>query len=197
MSIAVKEQRSATIVDLLAIPEPERFHEVIDGELVRKAQPSPRHGSSQARLTMRLGGRYDRKPGGRWPGGWRFITETEIQFEEHEVYRPDIAGWRRERLPELPLHSPLLVRPDWVCEILSPSNERNDVVKKMRAYKRSCVPHYWLIDPIAETLIVYRWTLDGYLLVLEAQGEERVHAEPFEAAPFSVRGLLDGDDDDD
>jgi Uma2 family endonuclease len=57
------------------------------------------------------------------------------------------------------------------------------------------VPHYWLIDPIAETLIVYRWTEDGYLLVLEAQGEELVRAEPFEAAPFSVHGLLDGDDD--
>jgi Uma2 family endonuclease len=75
------------------------------------------------------------------------------------------------------------------------SNERNDVVKKMRAYKRSGVPQTWLIDPIAETLIVYRWTENGYLLVLDAQGEERVHPEPFEGATFSVHGLLDGDDD--
>ena len=195
MSTALK-QAPATIADLLAIPEPERFHEIIDGEVVRKAMPSPRHGRSQARLTMRLGGPYDRKPGGKWPGGWRFLTETEIQFEDSEVYRPDVAGWRRERLPELPAASPLLVRPDWVCEILSPSNERNDVVKKMRAYKRSSVPHYWLLDPIAETLIVYRWTEKGYLLVLAAQEEERINAEPFEATTFSVHGLLDGDDED-
>ena len=195
MSTARKEKVPATVADLLAIPEPERFHEIIDGELVRKAMPSPRHGSSQARLTMRHGGPYDRKPGGAPPGGWRFLTETEVQLEEHEVYRPDVGGWRRERLPELPSQSPLLVIPDWVCEILSPSNERNDVVKKMRAYKRARVPHYWLIDPIAETLIVYRWTDDGYLLVLEAQGEERIRAEPFEAVTFSVHGLLDGDDD--
>ena len=126
-----------------------------------------------------------------------FLTETEVQFEEGQVYRPDIAGWLRARLPELPAETPLLVRPDWVCEIVSPSNERNDVVKKMRAYRRSGVPHYWLIDPIAETLIVYRWTENGYLLVLDAQGEERVNPEPFEAATFSVHGLLEGDDEED
>ena len=197
MSTALKTRAPATLADLLAIPAPDRFHEIIDGELVRKAMPSPRHGRSQARLTMRLGGPYDRKPGGKWPGGWMFLTETEVQFEEGQVYRPDIAGWLRARLPELPAETPLLVRPDWVCEIVSPSNERNDVVKKMRAYRRSGVPHYWLIDPIAETLIVYRWTENGYLLVLDAQGEERVNPEPFEAATFSVHGLLEGDDEED
>ncbi len=190
------EKVPATVADLLAIPEPERFHEIIGGELVRRAMPSPRHGSSQARLTMRLGGPYDRRPGGKWPGGWRFMTETEIRFEDGEIYRPDVAGWHRERLPALPSESPLAVRPDWVCEILSPSNERHDIVTKMRTYKRSRVPHYWLLDPVAETLIVYRWTKEGYLLVFDAQGEERVHAEPFEAVTFSVHGLLDGEDED-
>ena len=81
------------------------------------------------------------------------------------------------------------------CEILSPSNERNDVVKKMRTYQRSGVPHYWVLDPIAETLIVYRWTEGGYLLVQSAQGEERIAAEPFDAVTLSVHGLLEGDED--
>jgi Uma2 family endonuclease len=189
------ERVPATLADLLAIAEVDRFHEIIDGELVRKAMPSPRHGASQARLTIRIGGPYDRPPGRKGPGGWRFFTETEVLFADDEVYRPNVAGWRRERLPELPAESPLTVRPDWVCEILSPSNERNDVVKKMRTYQRTAVPHYWIVDPVAETLIVYRWTEGGYLLVQSAQGEEKIQAEPFEAVAFSVHGLLGGDDD--
>jgi Uma2 family endonuclease len=194
MSLAVTKA-PATTADLLAIPENERFHEIIGGELVRKAMPSIRHGGAQAGLTIQIGGAYNRRPGGRLPGGWRFATETEIRFEDKEVYRPDVAGWRRDRLPELPDEFPMTVRPDWVCEIVSPSNERNDVVRKMRTYQRSGVPHYWIIDPIAETLIVYRWTEGGFLLVQSAQGEERVRAEPFDAVSLSVRGLLEGNDD--
>jgi len=195
MSFAVKKA-PATIADLLAIPENERFHEIIGGELVRKARPSIRHGGAQAGLTIRIGGAYNRRPGGRLPGGWRFATETELRFEDAEVYRPDVAGWQRDRMPELPHEFPVTVRPDWVCEIVSPSNERNDIVKKMRTYQRCGVPHYWVLDPIAETLIVYRWTEGGFLLVQSAQGEERVRAEPFDAVSLSVHGLLEGNDDD-
>jgi Uma2 family endonuclease len=196
MSLA-GQKAPAGIAELLAIPEHERFHEIIDGELVRKAMASARHGGAQAGLTGRLCGPYNRRPGGRRPGGWRFTTETEIRFEDNQIYRPDAAGWRRERLPELPSDFPVTVRPDWVCEILSPASESNDVVKKMRTYQRCQVPHYWIVDPIAETLIIYRWTEGGYLLVQSAQGTERVSAEPFDAVSLSVHGLLEGDDEDD
>lgn len=196
MSVALKKA-PATVEDLLAIPEPERFHEIIGGDLVKKAMPSALHGSSQANLTGRLVGPYGRKPGGRAPGGWRFMTETEVLFADDEVYRPDIAGWRRERLPELPTSIPVTMRPDWVCEIISPSNERNDIIKKMLTYQRCAVPHYWLIDPILEALVVYRYTNAGYLLVQSAQKDQRIRAEPFDAVSFSVRGLLDGEDEGD
>lgn len=187
---------AASVEDLLRIPESERFHEIIDGELVQKAMPTIRHGGAQVGLAGRLSGPYNRRAGGRWPGGWRFATETEISFEPGQIYRPDIAGWRRERMAELPAEHPVTIRPDWVCEILSPSNERNDVVKKMRTYQRCGLPHYWVLDPVAETLIVYRWTDGGFLLVQSAQGEERIFAEPFTAVSISVRGSLEGEDDD-
>ena len=186
----------AGIEDLVAIPANERFHEIIDGELVRKAMPSIRHGGAQAGLTIQIGGPYNRRSGVGPLGGWRLAMETEIRFEDHQIYRPDIAGWRRERMPELPDEFPVTLRPDWVCEILSPSNESNDVIKKMRTYQRCHVPHYWIVDPIAESLIVYRWTEVGYLLVQSAQGTERVNAEPFDGVSFSVHGLLEGDDED-
>ncbi|HRI69367.1 MAG TPA: Uma2 family endonuclease [Polyangium sp.] len=187
----------ATLEDLLAIPENERFHEIICGELVRKAMPSFRHGRSQGGLVGRLGRPYNRRPGGRFPGGWWFVMETEVQFDKHEIYRPDLAGWRRERMPEIPNEFPVSLRPDWVCEILSPSNAKNDVVLKMRTYHRCQVPHYWIIDPISETLQVHRWSDQGYVVVQSASGTERIAAEPFEAVRLSVRGILEGDEDDD
>ena len=186
---------TATRVDLLAIPEAERFHEVIDGELVRKAMPTGPHGRAQSRIASRIGGPFDRRPGGRFPGGWWLVTEVEVELETHEVYRPDVAGWRRERLATLPDAAPITVRPDWVCEVLSASNARNDLVKKMRAYQRVGVPHYWVVDPDVETLTVFRWTAQGFLLVLAAERSERVRAEPFDAIELFV-GALFGDDDD-
>jgi len=194
MSSAARAHRQATVEDLLAIPEAERFHEIIDGELVRKALPSPRHGTAQAELTTEIAGAYGLRPRGRGPGGWHFATEVEILFEPPQVYRPDVVGWRRERLPRLPAESPITVRPDWVCEILSPSNKQNDLFKKLRTYQRCQVPHYWILDPDAELLAVYRWTPEGYLRVLTAEADERVRPEPFDALEFSVRELLTGDD---
>ncbi|HZF48057.1 MAG TPA: Uma2 family endonuclease [Polyangiaceae bacterium] len=195
MSGAAPERRLASAKDLLAIPEEERFHEVINGELVRKAMPSLRHGVAQAELTAEIGNAYGPRSRGRGPGGWVFATEVEIEFEAHQVYRPDVAGWRRERLPHLPQEFPVTVRPDWVCEILSPSNKQNDLFKKLRTYQRCQVPHYWILDPEVEVLAVYRWTAEGYLLVVTAEGSERVRAEPFDAVELSVRELLAGDAD--
>lgn len=80
--------------------------------------------------------------------------------------------------------------------MLSRSNARDDLVKKMRVYHRCGVPHYWIVDPDQETLTVYRWTADGYLVALTAQREERVRAEPFSEMELSV-GTLFGDDSDD
>ena len=194
MSVAAKRPARHTVEDLLAIPEEQRFHEIIDGELVRKAMPSARHGGTQS-ATSQLLRPYNRRPGGTGgPGGWWFAAETEVELAPDQVYRPDVSGWRRERLVELPTAVPVQLRPDWVCEILSPTNARNDTVKKLRGYHRYQVPHYWVIDPVAETLTVHRFTESGYLLVLATERGERVRAEPFEAIELQV-GVLFGDDE--
>ncbi|WP_437963979.1 Uma2 family endonuclease [Sorangium sp. So ce260] len=194
MSSAAPGRRLATVEDLLALPDAVRFHEIVDGELVRKARPSPRRGAAQAELTAEVAGAYGPRARGRGPGGWVFATEVEIFFEEPHVYRPDVSGWRRERLPRLPDQSPIALRPDWVCEILSPSNKQNDLFKKLRTYQRCQVPYCWILDPEAEVLAVYRWTVEGYLLVLTAEGQESIRAEPFDAVEFSVRSLLAGEE---
>lgn len=181
--------------DFLAIPAAERRHEIVDGELVPKAMPSGPHGRAQFRLGVEVGGPYDRRAGRGGPGGWIFANEVEIRFEAANVFRPDVAGWRRERVTRLPLETPLEVRPDWICEILSPSNKQNDLFKKLRVYQRCQVGYSWIIAPDAEVLAVYRWTPDGYLLIVTAVSQERFHAEPFEAVELSVHELLGGDED--
>lgn len=193
MTDAAARSRQATLHDLLAIPESQRCHEIIDGVLVEKEAATGKHGGAQVRLSRKLGP-YDRRPGGRSPGGWWFATEVEIQLEEDQVFRPDIAGWRRARMAVLPSEVPITVRPDWICEILS-QNKRNDLIRKKRAYHRAEVGHYWIVDPSEETLAVYRWHEDGYVETIMAAREERVRAEPFEDLELHI-GVLFGDDED-
>lgn len=184
----------ATLDDLLALPEEERG-EIVDGVLLSKEAASGKHGEAQGRMFQRLGP-FNRRPGGppERPGGWRFATDVLVDFGAQQKRRPDVAGWRRERLAEMPHVVPITIIPDWICEVLS-SNRADDLVKKMRLYHQAQVPHYWIIDPEVETLSVYRWVEGGYLHVLGATRNERVRAEPFAAIELSVSAFF-GDDDD-
>jgi Uma2 family endonuclease len=196
MGVAKKlRNQPATIADLFAIPEDERRHELIDGELIEKGAVTRGHGRAQTRTVLTLGGRFDRRPGGRWPGGWWFATEVEIIFSHGNVLRPDIVGWRRERAPEPDTSSPISLVPDWVCEILS-TNWSNDLVKKKRIYHQDHVPHYWILDPVEHTLAVQRWSPDGYTEVLSAQRGERVRAEPFDAVELAVEAFFEDEEPD-
>ena len=182
----------ATTADLLAIPEHERFHELIGGEIIPKATPSAEHGTAQRKLGTLIDP-FDRRPGSRWPGGWWLMTEVEVEFAAHETYRPDVVGWRRDRVPERPRGNPVAIRPDWIGEIVSPTNSGMDRVTKLNAYHRFEVGHYWIIDPDEETLSAYRWTAGGYLLVVAARTGDRVRVEPFEAIEIDVAELFGHD----
>ncbi len=107
--------------------------------------------------------------------------------------RPDVVGWRRERAPERPTGAPVRITPDWVCEVLSPSNANVDTVKKLRVHQGAAVPHYWIVDPRDATLTVMRWSSPGYSRVLRAERGETVRPEPFDAIELAV-GTLFGED---
>jgi Uma2 family endonuclease len=187
--VAPRTTGTATAADLVGLDR----SEVIAGDVHEKAAPSAEHGSAQGALAGILWSRFHRRGGGSNPGGWWILTEVEIEFETHEVYVPDLAGWRREKLPQRPSGRPVLIRPDWVCEILSPSTARRDQVTKQRTFHRCGVGHYWIVDPEREVLVVQRWSADGYLVVLTAGKGETVRAEPFDAVELVV-GELFGDD---
>jgi Uma2 family endonuclease len=186
-------RRRATLDDFWAIPQSERFHELIGGELIEKAAPSGEHGGAQGGVVGALYGPFQRPSGRGGPGGWWIATEVEVMFDTSEVVRPDVVGWRRERCPTRPVGIPVTVKPDWICEVISPSNATDDTVKKLRLFHRLAIPHYWLVDPRDTTLTVMRWSAAGYVTVLRAERGETVRAEPFDAIELVV-GTLFGDD---
>jgi Uma2 family endonuclease len=183
-----------TIADWLAQPENKRF-ELIDGELVPKALPDFEHGDVQSSLGAVLKPEFHRRGGGSHPGGWWIASEVDIQLGE-EGFRPDLCGWRRDRVPTRPTGRPVIIRPDWIGETLSKSNASNDTIRKMWHYHRAAVPHYWILDPDTKSLAVYRDSPEGYVNIRVAHAGETVRIEPFDAIEIRV-GLLFGEDPDD
>lgn len=194
MAIATK-RLVATLEDALARPESDRV-ELIRGSLVQKAAPAGEHGAAQLALGYAVRARFSRRPGGQWPGGWWFAAETDVQLGQ-ELFRPDLSGWRRERCPEPPKGRPIRLRPDWICEVLSPSTETVDRVDKLQSYFAAGVPHYWIADPVEQLLEVYRHADGGYLLALSAKAGQRIRAEPFDAVELRVDELFGADPEDD
>lgn len=186
-------RRHATVEDFWAIPEGARFHEFIGGQVIEKATPSGEHGDAQAGIVASVRSPFQRGRGRGGPGGWWILTEVEVRLLTGEIVRPDVVGWRRERSPERPIGTPVELLPDWICEVVSPSNANDDTVKKLRLYHTVAVPHYWLVDPRDSTLTVMRWSADGYVTVTRAERGDVVRAEPFEAIELVV-GTLFGDD---
>ncbi|MCC6666068.1 MAG: Uma2 family endonuclease [Polyangiaceae bacterium] len=192
MSTPVRGARPKTLEEWLAAPESARL-ELIDGELIEKAAPTFEHGLAQSLTAGVIASAFHRRSGGRGgPGGWWIVTEVDIVLDGRG-YRPDLLGFRRERLPSPPTERPVTQRPDWICEIVGESSRAVDTVTKLRRYHQAQVPHYWIIDQLDRTLTVYRHTADGYLVALRAAEHETVRAEPFEAVEIHVGVVLGGD----
>lgn len=187
-----------TYEDVLAAPE-HLVAEIVGGELVLSPRPAPRHANASAGLRGSLDGFHgeDGEGGGEGPGGWWILFEPEIHFgppDDLIVVVPDLAGWRRERLPELPEDAYFTLAPDWVCEVVSPSNAGFDRIRKSSIYAREGVRHLWFVDPGSRTLEVYRLTPDEagvgrWLLVAGHVEDDEVRAEPFDALPLRLRRL--------
>ena len=178
-------KRRATYEDLAKVPDT-MVAEIIDGELFT----SPRPASPHARVTMVLGsdllGAFDRPPGDpASPGGWWLLAEPELHVGD-DVLVPDLAGWRRSRMPVLPNVAAFTLAPDWVCEVISPSTGVIDRGRKMRVYAREQVAHLWIIDPILRTLEVYRLEDGRWVVASTHAGTDGVRAEPFDALELQL-----------
>ncbi len=171
--------------DLETVPE-NCVGEIVDGDLYVNPRPASPQSRAATKLVAVLDGPFDRAVGGL--GGWLLLKEPELHLGGDALV-PDLAGWRRERMPEMPHIAAFTLAPDWVCEVLSPSTEVLDREKKRRAYAREGVSHLWLVDPLRQTLEAYRleaqrWSRQGLW-----SGQVTVQVEPFEALALDLGRL--------
>jgi Uma2 family endonuclease len=194
LGVAVPSVQLATSEDLAVLAARDRL-EIIHGSIVERASPSAEHSAGSAKLGGILHP-FHRRAGGGQPGGWWLHVEVHCAYGKHETVCHDAAGWRRDRVPTRPTGWPVAIRPDWVCEIVSPRHERRDFVDKLEILRQAEVPHYWLIHPEEQMLLVHRWGKDGYVTVLSAGAGKVVRAEPFDAIEIHVDELFGGDPED-
>lgn len=177
--------KPATYDDLIALT-PNVVGEILFGVLHSHPRPAPRHARASSVLGYELTGPFDRGVGG--PGGWLLLDEPELRLRDNVVV-PDIAGWRRERLPRLPDTAWIETPPDWVCEVLSPATQRIDRTDKLTVYAEAGVGHAWYVDPIARTLEVFALVGGKWQLAVTYKDDDPVCAPPFEAHTFSLAVL--------
>ncbi len=178
--------KRATYEDVLAAPR-NMVAEIVDGVLHMHSRPAAPHARASSRLGQELGGPCDRGRGG--PGGWIILDEPEFHLAE-DIVVPDLAGWRRERMPRLPMEAAYFtLAPDWLCEVVSPSTQAFDRAEKMDVYAREGVRRAWLIDPLAKMLEVWRGERGKWLRVGTWTGDALVRAEPFDAIELELGAL--------
>ncbi len=188
MSDAVKQKMKVTYQDILKLPE-NVVGEIIDGKLIVSPRPRPQHSLAAANMAGELRPFFGK---GGAPGGWWILVEPELHLgssSDDDVFVPDLAGWKRERMPKLPEEAHIKIVPDWVCEILSPSNVRLDRVKKVPKYAAFGVGYLWLINPRDKTLEAFRLENSKWVLLSTHADTDKAKIPPFEAMEFDLGSL--------
>jgi Uma2 family endonuclease len=179
-------EKPATYQDVLDAPA-HMVAELINGALHLQPRPAARHGLAGSRLGIKIGGPFDIGDGDG-PGGWWIIDEPELHLGEN-VLVPDIAGWRRERMPEFPDTASINLAPDWVCEVLSPGTRQFDLTEKRRLYGIEGVEYLWFVDPNARTLEAFANKSGDWMLVTALKDDDAVSVPPFDAIEFPLSAL--------
>jgi Uma2 family endonuclease len=179
----MKPVQTPTLADLEALP-PGTVGEIIEGVLYTMTKPRARHQMMALAIGSDLRSPFGLGRGG--PGGWWIITEPGIELPNTPEVAPDVAGWRRERMPELPVDEPLRVVPDWVCEILSKNTRRHDQLVKLPYYAKIGVAYHWLVDIEARVLTAQQLEAGRWLTIGVYGDETEARIEPFDAVTLNV-----------
>ena len=179
-------KRRATYEDLREVPDT-MVAEILDGDLFATPRPASPHARAATVMGSDLLGQFDRPPGdpAGSPGGWWLLFEPELHLAE-DVVVPDLAGWRRDRMPVLPNVAAFTQAPDWVCEVVSTTTATIDRARKMRIYAREGVAHLWMLDPQPRTLEVFRLEQGRWVVAAVHAGGAAVRAEPFDAVELQL-----------
>lgn len=181
--------RGASYQDVLDAPA-HMVAEIAFGELHFHPRPASRHAWASLGLGANISDPFNRGRGG--PGGWWIVIEPELHLGE-EILVPDLAGWRRERMPEFPDSAYFSLAPDWVCEVLSPSTRVFDLTSKRSIYARDGIRHLWFVDPDSKTLEGFELFDGSWVLLDTLTGNDHVSLPPFDAITFQLGDLWPDD----
>lgn len=179
---ANQKARQATYQDVLDTP-PNMVAEVVHGALYTHPRPAMRHAWASSDLGSKLGEPFNFGRGG--PGGWWIVDEPELHLGD-DIVVPDLAGWRRARMPDFPDTAYCELAPDWVCEVLSPATQALDRGAKQRIYAREGIGHLWFVDPDAQTLEAFESRGGRWVLLDQLAGQTTVSLPPFESISFPL-----------
>jgi Uma2 family endonuclease len=183
--MAEPARRRATYGDIVALPE-HMTGEIIAGELYTQPRPAGPHTFVASELGADLVAQFGRRGGG--PDGWFILDEPELHLDG-DVLVPDIAGWKRDRLPlEARIGSYFTVVPDWVCEVLSPRTAQRDREIKAPSHADHDVQHLWLVDPIAGHVDAFARREEGWLW-LGSWSDSDAKIPPFDAVGLDLRSI--------
>jgi Uma2 family endonuclease len=177
-----------SFADIERWPEDGRRYELYDGEVYVVPSPLLLHQVVSARLHLVLE-EYTRAY-----GGVVLYAPLDIVLTDFDVVQPDLLLFTRDR--QHLLHPRVVTRhaPDLAIEILSPSTAGNDRGRKMKLLARHRVREYWLVDPQAVTIEVYRLTADGFELASPAARGDRVQSSLLPELTLVPQELVPPDD---
>jgi len=178
--------RTATYEDLFDLPE-NIVGEILGGELVTHPRPAPKHARAASVIGAKLLSKFDTQPSGD-SGDWWILDEPECHLAS-DIVVPDIAGWRKTTMSQMPDTAWFGIRPDWVCEVLSPSTAKYDRDIKRKIYAREGVRHYWMVDPVEKMIEVFVLEGGSWVVSDVVSDSQTVHLEPFEILPFDLSAL--------
>lgn len=137
-----------------SMPETTPHYELVAGELKRKMPTKQQHARAAFRLALQLALWGDAH-------GWEFQTEgLGLRTDDYNGFVPDVIGFAPDTVPDgevVYTTSAFLV-----AEVLSPATAANDRDAKKRGYAKAEVELYLIVDPIGQTIEVYRLNGDSY-----------------------------------
>jgi Uma2 family endonuclease len=151
MSTAQPARRAWTYRDLVALPEDQLRHELIDGEHFVTPSPNTAHQTISGRLFMALSSHVVRHRIGEV-----LFAPFDVKLSLFTVLVPDLVYFTAERFARVVNEKHATAAPDLVVEILSPGTRRRDTGRKRAVYDREGVREYWIVDPEARSITVLR-----------------------------------------
>lgn len=164
--------------------EPGFIYELINGEIVKKSAPSPKHQKASGKLFRALSAFVEQKQLGEV-----LYAPLDVFLGDYNSLQPDLLFVAKAR-EEITTDNGVEGAPDLIIEILSPSTMKNDRGDKMKIYRQHQVREYWIVDPKNQSIEVYQHQNNDYDLVSFAVGEGEITSLVLEGFSLNVKGLF-------